>query len=145
MLLFKKSSLWGCYKPRHVAKRDVFLFINSKFLDFEVVVSNMVPFFAPYTNRQPNWTTLSDSLIKHPYWTALLDNLIVQPYWTALNQGQASASACPCLTLFHRRDLICTYLYLGHVTNWIWIWLVTPHVTNRDMLLFRKSSLWECY
>ena len=30
MLLFRKSSLWGCYKPRHVLKQDVFLFINSK-------------------------------------------------------------------------------------------------------------------
>ena len=23
MLLFRKSRVWGCYKPRHVTKRDV--------------------------------------------------------------------------------------------------------------------------
>ena len=27
-------------------------------------------------------------------------------------------------------------------TTYICIWLVTPHATNRDMLLFRKLSLW---
>ena len=36
MLLFRKSSLCGCYKPRHVTKQDMFLFINSKIMDFEV-------------------------------------------------------------------------------------------------------------
>ena len=30
MLLFRKSSLWGCYYSRHVTNRDVLLFINSK-------------------------------------------------------------------------------------------------------------------
>ena len=47
MLLFRKSSLWGCYKPRHVTKRDMFLFINSKILHH----------------------TLSVNLIEQPYWT----------------------------------------------------------------------------
>jgi hypothetical protein len=35
------SSLSRCYKPRHVTKQDVLVFINSNFLDFEVAVSNM--------------------------------------------------------------------------------------------------------
>ena len=48
VLLFRKSSVWECYKPRHVTKRDIFLFINSTVLDFEVTVINMVSFFAPY-------------------------------------------------------------------------------------------------
>ena len=34
VLLFRKSSLGGCYNSRHVTKRDVFLFINSNFLNF---------------------------------------------------------------------------------------------------------------
>ena len=41
MLLYRKSRLWGCYKPRHVTKRDMLLFINSKILDLEIMVSNM--------------------------------------------------------------------------------------------------------
>ena len=41
MLLFRKSRLWGCYKSRHVTKRDMLLFIDSKILYFEVSVSNM--------------------------------------------------------------------------------------------------------
>jgi hypothetical protein len=41
VLLFRKSSPWGCYKLRHVTKRDMLLFKNSKILDFEVAISNM--------------------------------------------------------------------------------------------------------
>ena len=41
VLLFRKSSLWGCYKPRHVTKRDVLLFKSSKILDFKVSSRNM--------------------------------------------------------------------------------------------------------
>ena len=29
-VLFRKSSSWGCYKPRHVTKRDMILFIKVK-------------------------------------------------------------------------------------------------------------------
>ena len=49
---------------------------------------------------QSYWTALLDSLIGQPYWTALLDSLIGQPYWK---------------NLFHRRDLICTYIYVLHM------------------------------
>ena len=90
MLLFRKSSLWGCYKPRHVTKRDVFLFRNSK----------------------PYCTVLLYSLIVQPYCTALLYSLIVQPD--------------------------CTTLLDSLIEQPFWI----SHATNRDMLLFRKSSLW---
>ena len=41
MLLFRKSSLWGRYKPRHDTKRDLLLFINSKFLNYKVSVTSM--------------------------------------------------------------------------------------------------------
>mgnify|MGYP005726272335 CR=1 FL=1 len=75
MLLFRKSSLWGCYKPRHVTKRDMFLFINSKILH-HTLTDNLI--------GQPYWTTLLDSLIVQPYCTTLLYSLIVQPYCTAL-------------------------------------------------------------
>ena len=75
VLLFRKSSLWGCYKPRHVTKRDMFLFINSKILH-HTLTDNLI--------EQPYWTTLLDNLIGQPYCTALLYSLIVQPYCTTL-------------------------------------------------------------
>ena len=75
VLLFRKSSLWGCYKPRHVTKRDVFLFINSKPYWTALLYSLIV---------QPYCTALLYSFIEQPYWTALLYNPIVQPYCTAL-------------------------------------------------------------
>ena len=59
VLLFKKSSLSGCYKSRHVTNREVLLFINSKFLDFESAVYNMGPFFAPYFFKSDWFTSVS--------------------------------------------------------------------------------------
>ena len=35
MLLYGKSSLWGCYKPRHVTNRDVLLFATLRYLGFK--------------------------------------------------------------------------------------------------------------
>ena len=37
----QKIKSLGCYKPRHVTKQDMLLFISSKMLDFEVLVSNI--------------------------------------------------------------------------------------------------------
>ena len=31
MLLFRKSSIWGCYQPGHVTKRDVFLLATLRY------------------------------------------------------------------------------------------------------------------
>ena len=69
VLLFRKSSLWGCCKPRHVTKQDVIH--KFKTLLYSLIV-------------QPYCTALLYSLIEQPYWTALLYNPIVQPYCTAL-------------------------------------------------------------
>ena len=32
MLLYRKSRLWGCYKPRHVTKRDVLVLATLRYL-----------------------------------------------------------------------------------------------------------------
>ena len=71
----RKSSLWGCYKPRHVTIWDVFLFINSKPYRTALLYSLIV---------QPYHTALLYSLIEQSYCTAWLDSLIVQPYCTIL-------------------------------------------------------------
>ena len=65
----------GVLQPRHVTKRDVFLFINSKPYWTALLYSLIV---------QPYCTALLYSLIEEPYCTALLDSLIVQPYCTTL-------------------------------------------------------------
>ena len=34
MLLLKKSSLWGCYKPRHVTNQDVLLLVTLRYIEY---------------------------------------------------------------------------------------------------------------
>ena len=41
MLLFRKLRLWGCYKLRHVIKRDMFVFIKLQILNYKVSVTSM--------------------------------------------------------------------------------------------------------
>ena len=63
MLLYRKSSLWGCYYSRHVTKWDVSLFIDSKILDFEmakfdfyvVVLLHSVAFFSLFFTIIPRY------------------------------------------------------------------------------------------
>ena len=47
-------NLLGCYKPRHVTKRDMFLFINSKFLPNVPNVCPMSPISAQCPICLPN-------------------------------------------------------------------------------------------
>ena len=65
MLLFRKSSLWGCFYLRHFTNGDVFLFINSKIwiLDFEIwKASNMLFQELPYEKEEDDNHGQNDDL-----------------------------------------------------------------------------------
>ena len=101
MLLFRKSSLWGCYKPRHVTKWDMFLFINSKILNFEVMDSVpwficfhhtlvWIPFCIPFLI--PFWSPFGSSCIINEQWRLIEFNLIFSFYQIIIEANEIFSS-----------------------------------------------------
>ena len=75
MLLYRKSRVWGCYKSRHVTKRDKFLFINLKILDFKSRLVTWFPFLPHKLFWIPFWI---------PLWIPLSDPPFASHFWFSL-------------------------------------------------------------